>query len=141
MEKEPQVFIQVLRECGALKILMPEIDTLFGVPQPEAHHPEIDSGLHVLSVLHQAAIHQQPLSVRWACLLHDLGKGLTPEEEWPRHIAHEHKGLKADQGGEPALQGPKGLSGTGAVGGPISHPWAPGAGIEAVYPARFTAEL
>jgi tRNA nucleotidyltransferase (CCA-adding enzyme) len=95
METEPQVFIEVLRECGALKILMPEIDTLFGVPQPEAHHPEIDTGLHVLSVLHQAAVHHQPLSVRWACLLHDLGKGLTPEEEWPRHIAHEHKGLKA----------------------------------------------
>jgi tRNA nucleotidyltransferase (CCA-adding enzyme) len=95
MEKEPQVFIQVLRECNALKVLMPEIDTLFGIPQPEAHHPEIDTGLHVLSVLHQSAIHRQPLSVRWACLLHDLGKGLTPEEEWPRHIAHEHKGLKA----------------------------------------------
>ena len=95
MEREPQVLIQVLRDCGALKVLMPEIDTLFGVPQPEAHHPEIDTGLHVLSVLHQSALHQQPLSVRWACLLHDLGKGLTPEEEWPRHIAHEHKGLKA----------------------------------------------
>ncbi len=95
MEREPQVFIEVLRDCGALKVLMPEIDTLFGVLQPEAHHPEIDTGLHVLSVLHQAALHRQPLSVRWACLLHDLGKGLTPEEEWPRHIAHEQKGLKA----------------------------------------------
>lgn len=95
MEREPQVFIEVLRDCGALKVLMPEIDTLFGVPQPEAHHPEIDTGLHVLSVLHQSALHRQPLSVRWACLLHDLGKGLTPEEEWPRHIAHEQKGLKA----------------------------------------------
>lgn len=95
MEKEPQVFIQVLRECGALKVLMPEIDMLFGIPQPEAHHPEIDTGLHVLSVLHQSAIHGQPLNVRWACLLHDLGKGLTPEEDWPRHSAHEHKGLKA----------------------------------------------
>lgn len=95
MEQEPQVFIQVLRECGALKVLMPEIDALFGVPQPEAHHPEIDTGLHVLSVLHQSALHHQPLSVRWACLLHDLGKGLTPEQEWPRHIAHEQRGLKA----------------------------------------------
>lgn len=95
MEREPQVFIEVLRDCGALKVLMPELDTLFGVPQPEAHHPEIDTGLHVLSVLHQSALHRQPLSVRWACLLHDLGKGLTPEEEWPRHIAHEQKGLKA----------------------------------------------
>ncbi len=95
MEKEPQVFIEVLRECGALKVLMPEVDALFGVPQPEAHHPEIDTGVHVLSVLHQSALHRQPLSVRWACLLHDLGKGLTPQEEWPRHIAHEHKGLRA----------------------------------------------
>lgn len=94
MENQPQVFIQVLRECGALKVLFPEVDALFGVPQPAAHHPEIDTGLHVLSVLEQAAIHQQPLSVRWACLLHDLGKGLTPESEWPQHIAHEHTGLR-----------------------------------------------
>ena len=94
MENQPQVFIQVLRECGALKVLFPEVDALFGVPQPAAHHPEIDTGQHVLSVLEQAAIHHQPLSVRWACLLHDLGKGLTPESEWPRHIAHEHTGLR-----------------------------------------------
>lgn len=94
MEEQPQVFIQVLRDCGALKVLLPEIDALFGVPQPEVHHPEIDSGVHTLSVLHQAAQHKQPLTVRWACLLHDLGKGLTPQDEWPRHIAHEHKGLK-----------------------------------------------
>lgn len=95
MEEQPQVFIQVLRDCGALKQLMPELDVLFGVPQPAAHHPEIDTGVHTLSVLEQAARHNQPLTVRWACLLHDLGKGLTPEEEWPRHIAHEHRGLKA----------------------------------------------
>ncbi|WP_204127322.1 multifunctional CCA addition/repair protein [Pseudomonas ogarae] len=94
MEKQPQVFIQVLRDCTALKVLMPEVDALFGVPQPEAHHPEIDTGVHTLSVLEQAALHQHPLTVRWACLLHDLGKGLTPQHEWPRHIAHEHTGLK-----------------------------------------------
>ncbi|VVP50611.1 Multifunctional CCA protein [Pseudomonas fluorescens] len=94
MEDHPQVFIQVLRDCGALKELMPEVDALFGVPQPETHHPEIDTGLHTLSVLEQSALHKQPLTVRWACLLHDLGKGLTPEDEWPRHIAHEHTGLK-----------------------------------------------
>ncbi|WP_024694436.1 multifunctional CCA addition/repair protein [Pseudomonas syringae] len=94
MEKQPQVFIKVLHECGALKELMPEVEALFGVPQPEAHHPEIDTGVHVLSVLEQAALHEHPLSVRWACLLHDLGKGLTPESEWPRHIAHEHTGLR-----------------------------------------------
>lgn len=94
MEKQPQVFIKVLHECGALKELMPEVEDLFGVPQPAAHHPEIDTGVHVLSVLEQAALHEHPLSVRWACLLHDLGKGLTPESEWPRHIAHEHTGLR-----------------------------------------------
>ncbi|WP_130928615.1 multifunctional CCA addition/repair protein [Pseudomonas sp. Sample_20] len=94
MEDHPQVFIQVLRDCGALKELMPEVDALFGVPQPETHHPEIDTGLHTLSVLEQSSLHKQPLTVRWACLLHDLGKGLTPEEEWPRHIAHEYTGLK-----------------------------------------------
>lgn len=94
MEAQPQVFIEVLRACGALKQLMPEVDALFGVPQPEAHHPEIDSGLHTLAVLQQAAQHQQPLPVRWACLLHDLGKGTTPPQDWPRHIAHEVRGLK-----------------------------------------------
>ena len=94
MEPRPDVFIQVLRDCGALRVLLPEVDVLFGIPQPPAHHPEIDTGVHVLSVLRQCAEHQQPLTVRWACLLHDVGKGLTPEAEWPRHIAHEHKGLK-----------------------------------------------
>lgn len=93
MENQPQVFIQVLRDCNALKVLMPEVDALFGVPQPAAHHPEIDTGVHTLSVLQQAAQHQQPLTVRWACLLHDLGKGLTAQDEWPQHIAHEQKGL------------------------------------------------
>ncbi|MBA4245286.1 MAG: multifunctional CCA addition/repair protein [Pseudomonas sp.] len=97
MEPRPDVFIQVLRDCGALAVLLPEVDDLFGVPQPEAHHPEIDTGVHVLSVLRQCAEHDQPLSVRWACLLHDVGKGLTPEAEWPRHIAHEHKGLRLIQ--------------------------------------------
>ena len=94
MEPRPDVFIRVLHECGALQELLPEVDALFGVPQPAAHHPEIDTGEHVLSVLRQCAEHQQPLTVRWACLLHDVGKGLTPEAEWPRHIAHERTGLK-----------------------------------------------
>ncbi|EPN26638.1 multifunctional tRNA nucleotidyl transferase/2'3'-cyclic phosphodiesterase/2'nucleotidase/phosphatase, partial [Pseudomonas syringae pv. actinidiae ICMP 19070] len=94
MEDQPQVFIQALHDCGALSELMPEVEALFGVPQPAAHHPEIDTGVHVLSVLEQSAIHKHPLTVRWACLLHDLGKGLTPESEWPRHIAHEHTGLR-----------------------------------------------
>ncbi|CAE6890927.1 fused tRNA nucleotidyltransferase/2',3'-cyclic phosphodiesterase/2' nucleotidase and phosphatase [Pseudomonas marincola] len=94
MEPRPDVFIQVLHDCNALHALLPEVDALFGVPQPPAHHPEIDTGVHVLAVLRQSAEHQLPLTVRWACLLHDVGKGLTPESEWPRHIAHEQKGLR-----------------------------------------------
>ncbi|MDH0895856.1 MULTISPECIES: multifunctional CCA addition/repair protein [unclassified Pseudomonas] len=94
MEPRPDVFVQVLRDCGALAELLPEVDALFGVPQPEAHHPEVDTGVHCLMVLRQCAEHGQPLTVRWACLLHDLGKGRTPESEWPRHIAHEARGLK-----------------------------------------------
>ncbi|QFT24134.1 Multifunctional CCA protein [Pseudomonas sp. THAF187a] len=97
MEPRPDVFVQVLRDCGALAALLPEVDALFGVPQPAAHHPEIDTGVHVLSVLQQCAEHEQPLSVRWASLLHDVGKGLTPAEQWPRHIAHEHLGLRLIQ--------------------------------------------
>lgn len=93
MEPRPDVFIQVLRDSDALQVLLPEVDALFGVPQPAAHHPEIDTGRHTLSVLRQCAEHQQPLAVRWACLLHDVGKGLTPQEQWPRHIAHEANGL------------------------------------------------
>jgi tRNA nucleotidyltransferase (CCA-adding enzyme) len=92
MEEHPQVFIQVLRECGALKVLLPEVDALFGIPQPAAHHPEIDTGIHVLAVLEQAALYKQPLTVRWSCLMHDLGKALTPPETWPQHIGHEESG-------------------------------------------------
>ncbi|MBS7664217.1 multifunctional CCA addition/repair protein [Pseudomonas lalucatii] len=95
LEPRPDVFVQVLRDCGALQALLPEVDRLFGVPQPAAHHPEIDTGRHVLDVLRQCAEHRQPLTVRWACLLHDVGKGLTPPADWPRHIAHEQRGLPA----------------------------------------------
>ncbi|WP_277052528.1 multifunctional CCA addition/repair protein [Zestomonas thermotolerans] len=97
MEPRPDVFIQVLRDCGALPHLLPELDALFGVPQPEAHHPEVDTGVHCLMVLRQCALREQPLTVRWACLLHDLGKGLTPPEQWPRHIAHEQRGVRLIQ--------------------------------------------
>ncbi|WP_435607233.1 multifunctional CCA addition/repair protein [Pseudomonas knackmussii] len=93
METRPDVFIQVLRDCNALSVLMPEVDALFGVPQPAEHHPEIDTGEHLLAVLRQCAEHKQPLTVRWACLLHDLGKARTRREDWPKHIAHEHLGL------------------------------------------------
>lgn len=93
LESRPDVFIQVLRDCGALAVLMPEVDALFGVPQPPQHHPEVDTGEHVLAVLRECAKHGQPLSVRWACLVHDVGKGETRQEEWPKHHAHEHLGL------------------------------------------------
>ncbi|MDX9700357.1 MAG: multifunctional CCA addition/repair protein [Rhodocyclaceae bacterium] len=89
MEDAPQRMIEVLRECGALARLLPELDALFGVPQPVAHHPEIDTGVHVLAVLAQAARTRQPLAVRWACLLHDLGKADTPASLLPHHYGHE----------------------------------------------------
>jgi len=89
----PSAFIGVLRECGALKKLLPELEALFGVPQSKQHHPEIDSGLHTLMALEQAALLTDSPRVRFAVLLHDLGKGTTPTEELPRHIAHEQRGL------------------------------------------------
>ena len=93
-EKTPTAFITTLRDCGALKRILPELDRLFGVPQPEEHHPEIDTGIHTLMVLEQACKLSSATDVRFAALLHDLGKGTTPKEEWPRHIEHEARGAK-----------------------------------------------
>jgi tRNA nucleotidyltransferase (CCA-adding enzyme) len=93
-ERNPDVFIQVLRDCGALARLLPEVDALFGVPQPAAHHPEIDTGVHVLMALQQAVALGADTDVRFAVLLHDLGKGVTPQAEWPRHIRHEERGAQ-----------------------------------------------
>lgn len=93
MEPAPEVFIQVLHDCGALKQLLPEVDQLFGVPQRPEYHPEVDTGLHVQLVLQQAARHQCNLSVRWACLMHDLGKGITPQHILPSHRGHETAGV------------------------------------------------
>jgi len=92
-ERDPEVFIEVLRDCGALAALLPEVDALFGVPQRAEHHPEVDSGIHTLMVLQQAARLSPRTEVRFAALLHDLGKATTPEAELPRHIAHESRGL------------------------------------------------
>lgn len=89
MEATPSRMIRVLRECGALARILPEVDGLFGVPQPEQHHPEVDTGEHVLMVIDRAAQRQQPLAVRWACLLHDLGKAGTPADILPHHYGHE----------------------------------------------------
>ncbi|HSW08209.1 multifunctional CCA addition/repair protein [Aquabacterium sp.] len=97
MEARPDRLLQVLRDSGALARLLPEVDRLWGVPQPAAHHPEIDTGEHLLLVLRCAARLQTPLTVRYACLCHDLGKGTTPQEEWPRHIAHEARSVKLAQ--------------------------------------------
>ena len=93
MEPAPDVFIRVLQETGALAVLLPELDSLFGVPQRADFHPEVDTGEHILLVLQQCARFGHNLNVRWACLLHDLGKGRTPDDILPRHIGHEQRGV------------------------------------------------
>ncbi len=94
MAQRPSRMFEVLRRCGALARLLPEVERLWGVPQPPAHHPEVDTGLHLMLVLDEAAREQAPLPVRWACLCHDLGKGTTPREQWPRHIGHEGRSAR-----------------------------------------------
>lgn len=89
----PWRYFEVLREAAALRVIFPELDALFGVPQPERWHPEIDSGIHTMMVLQQAARMSGDPVVRFAALTHDLGKGTTPPEEWPRHIAHEQRSV------------------------------------------------
>ncbi|MGF1725207.1 multifunctional CCA addition/repair protein [Photobacterium nomapromontoriensis] len=91
----PEVFLTVLRQCGALSVVMPEINALFGVPQPEKWHPEIDCGIHTLLVAAQAAQLSDSLVIRFSAQVHDLGKALTPEAEWPSHKMHCQTGLKA----------------------------------------------
>ncbi len=92
-ETAPARFFEVLRECGALQCIFPEIERLFGVPQPEKYHPEVDTGVHTLLVVNQAAALSSDLEVRFAALVHDLGKGVTPREQWPRHVGHEERGV------------------------------------------------
>jgi len=94
MEAKPSRMFDVLRACGALQRILPELDRLWGVPQPAQHHPEIDCGLHVMLVIDYAASKNYSLSVRFAALLHDLGKGVTPTEILPRHVGHEQRGLE-----------------------------------------------
>jgi tRNA nucleotidyltransferase (CCA-adding enzyme) len=93
--REPKAseFFRVLRECGALQRIYPEIDALFGVPQPPEWHPEIDTGVHTLMVLDQAALLSPDIKVRFAALVHDLGKGTTPPEQWPGHRGHEERSV------------------------------------------------
>jgi tRNA nucleotidyltransferase (CCA-adding enzyme) len=94
MEPRPSRMFELLRDCGALQVLLPEVHRLWGVPQPAQHHPEIDTGVHLMMVLDQAARLQAPLPVRFACLCHDLGKGDTPADQWPRHLGHEQRSVR-----------------------------------------------
>lgn len=93
MADVPSKMFLTLRDCGALACILPEVDALFGVPQPEHAHPEIDTGIHVMLVIDYAAKKNYPLTVRFAALMHDLGKGATPPELWPRHIGHETRSI------------------------------------------------
>jgi tRNA nucleotidyltransferase (CCA-adding enzyme) len=94
MEARPSRMFEVLRACGALARILPELDALWGVPQPEQHHPEIDTGVHVMMVVDYAARQGHDLSVRCAALMHDLGKATTPPEAWPKHHGHEGQGVR-----------------------------------------------
>jgi tRNA nucleotidyltransferase (CCA-adding enzyme) len=94
MEQKPSRMLEVLRDCGALARIMPELDALWGVPQPPLHHPEVDTGAHMLLVIDCAAERGFDLPVRFAALMHDLGKGATPSESWPSHHGHEGAGTK-----------------------------------------------
>jgi len=93
-EPQPSVFFQVLRHCHALAPLFPEIDCLYGIPQRPEYHPEIDTGIHTMMVLEQACRLSADSQVRFAALVHDLGKGATPREAWPRHYGHEQRGVR-----------------------------------------------
>ncbi|MGV3725362.1 multifunctional CCA addition/repair protein [Hydrogenophaga sp.] len=98
MEQRPSRMLEVLRECGALQRLLPEVNRLWGVPQRADYHPEVDTGVHLLMVLDMSAQLAAPLTVRFACLCHDLGKGTTPADVLPRHIGHEERSAKLLKG-------------------------------------------
>lgn len=93
MEHRPNRMLDVLRDCGALRVLLPELDRLWGVPQRADYHPEVDTGVHMGLVMDMCARQQAPLTVRFACLCHDLGKGTTPADVLPRHIGHEQRSV------------------------------------------------
>jgi tRNA nucleotidyltransferase (CCA-adding enzyme) len=94
MESKPSRMFEVLRDCGALARILPELNALWGVPQPEKYHPEVDTGVHVMMVINYAAQQGYNLPIRLAALFHDLGKGTTPASEWPRHFGHEARSVK-----------------------------------------------
>ena len=93
MCEKPSRMLEVLRECGALARILPEVDALYGVPQPPEYHPEVDTGLHIQLVVDHGAHRDYPLPVRTAALLHDLGKGLTSRDIWPHHYGHAESGV------------------------------------------------
>lgn len=97
-EPRPDVFFEILKQCGALAVIYPELDALFGVPQPEKWHPEVDTGVHTMLALKTAAQMSPSSEVRFATLVHDLGKGTTPREQWPGHRAHEQRSVALVQG-------------------------------------------
>ncbi len=94
MEQRPSRMLEVLRACDALRVLLPEVDALWGVPQRAEHHPEVDTGVHLGLVLDMSAQLNAPLPVRFACLCHDLGKGSTPTHQLPRHLGHEQRSVQ-----------------------------------------------
>jgi tRNA nucleotidyltransferase (CCA-adding enzyme) len=98
MEKAPSRMFEVLRRCGALARILPELDSLWNVPQAPQHHPEVDTGMHVMMVVDMAASLGAALPVRFAALMHDLGKGATPPSEWPRHFGHEARSVELADG-------------------------------------------
>ncbi|STZ75881.1 multifunctional CCA addition/repair protein [Bergeriella denitrificans] len=107
MERAPRRMMEVLRECGALKVLLPEVDALFGVPQRADYHPEIDCGIHTLMVLQCAADMGLSLPERYAALLHDLGKALTPPDILPKHHGHDINGVAPVRAVNGRLRAPK----------------------------------
>ena len=106
-ETRPDVYFQVLRDCGALKVIFPEVDALFGVPQPVKWHPEVDTGVHVLMALRIAADLRTSTATRFAVLTHDLGKACTPREKWPSHHGHEQLGVPVIEALSERLRVPK----------------------------------
>ena len=106
---QPARYFEVLREVGALAAVFPEVDALFGVPQPAEYHPEVDSGIHTLLVLAAAAELSDSVAVRFAAVCHDLGKALTPRAEWPSHIGHEERGVAPARALCERLRTPRGV--------------------------------
>lgn len=104
----PQEFVSVLKQCGALAVILPEVDALFGVPQPEKYHPEIDTGVHILMSLEQVAKLSDDVTVRYATLVHDVGKAVTDKSKWPSHYGHEVLGIPLQQSIAKRLRVPNG---------------------------------